>query len=217
MRKWFDPWSEGRARRGDYRILMMDVAKSHLSPELVELAWSRGYCVLIHYGCTTPIAQVNDTHCHADFSALYCELEQASMVEQRLFDPGNIGRTLQQVVDDALAAWRALPHDRGVRGHLLTGLSNALDGSEDGWISADALLFWREAGMREERLRAIAEVDELVSTEKITGFGQWQEVVRHPANPGAKSFEGEEFEGSSSPASQCGSTIVTRRGFGPRK
>ena len=50
-------------------------------------------------------------------------------------------------------------------------------------------------GMREERLRAIAEVDELVSTEKITGFGQWQEVVRHPADPGAKTLEGEEFEG----------------------
>ena len=195
LRRWLDPWSEGRARRGDYRILMMDVAASHLSPELVGLAWSRGYCVLFHYGCTTAIAQVNDTHCHSDYSAIFCELELASMVEQRLFDPGNIGRTLQQVLDDAAAAWRALPHDRGAMGHLHDGLSNALDGSEDDWVGGDALLFWRDAGMREERLRAIAEVDELVSTEKITGFDQWQELIRHPADPGAKALDGEEFEG----------------------
>ena len=96
LRKWLDPWTEARARRGDYRILMMDVAASHLSPELVDLAWSRGYCVLYHYGCTTAVAQVNDTHCHADYSAIFCEFELASMVQQRLFDPMNIGRTLQQ-------------------------------------------------------------------------------------------------------------------------
>ena len=49
--------------------------------------------------------------------------------------------------------------------------------------------------MREGRLRAIAEVDELVTSEVITGFNQWQQVVRHPPDPGAKALEGEEFEG----------------------
>ena len=49
--------------------------------------------------------------------------------------------------------------------------------------------------MAEERLRAMAEVDELVKSGKITGFNQWQQVVRHPPNPGAKELEGEEFEG----------------------
>ena len=112
LSRWLDRWSDYRARRSDYRILLLGVASSHLSPELVDLAWSRGYCVLYHYGCTTAVAQVNDTHCHADFSSIFCELEQASMVAQRLFDACNIGRTLQQVLDDAAATWRVLPHDR---------------------------------------------------------------------------------------------------------
>ena len=195
LTRWLEPWSEWRARRGDYRILMMDLAASHLSPLLLDLAWSRGYCILYHYGCTTAVAQVNDTHCHADFSDIFTELECASMVQQRLLDPANIGRTLQQVLDDAAATWRVLQHDRGVSGHLYDGLSNALDGSEDDWIRGDALTFWRDTNMQEERLRAMAEVDELVQREVITGFGQWQQVIRHPADPGAKQVEGEEFEG----------------------
>ena len=195
LKKWLDPWSEVRARRKDYRILMLDVAKSHLSPDLVELAWSRGYCILYHYGCTTAVAQVNDTHCHAEYSSVFCELELASLVEQRLFDANNIGRTLQQVLDDAAATWRALGHDSSVTGHWHNGLSNALDGSEDDWIRGDALLFWRSIGMSEERLRAIAEVDDLVQRRVIHGFDQWQQVVHHPADPGAKCLEGEEFEG----------------------
>ena len=191
LSRWLDQWSDHRARRNDYRILLMDVASSHLSPELVDLARSRGYCVLYHYGCTTAVAQVNDTHCHADFSSIFCELELASMVQQRLFDPTNIGRTLQQVLDDAAATWRAMPHGRGVPGHLANGMSNALDGSEDDWTRGDVLLFWREA--------YIVEVDDLVATGVITGFDQWQQVVRHPPDPGAKALEGEEFEGELEP------------------
>ena len=199
LTRWLEPWSEWRARRGDYRILMMDLAASHLSPLLLDLAWSRGYCVLYHYGCTTAVAQVNDTHCHADFSDIFTELECASMVQQRLLDPANIGRTLQQVLDDAAATWRVLQHDRGVSGHLYDGLSNALDGSEDDWIRGDAFVFWRDTSMAEERLRAIAEVDELVQSGVIKGFDQWQQVIRHPPNPGAKVLEGEEFEGDLDP------------------
>ena len=149
---------------------MMGATRSHLGSELVDLAWSRGYCVLYHYGCTTAVCQVNGTHCHSDYSALFCEIELASMIEQRLLGPLIIGRTLPQVLDDALAAWRALPHDRGAQGHLHNSLSNALDGSEDDWISGDALLFWRGVGMQEERRQAIAEVDELVSSGKLQGF-----------------------------------------------
>ena len=121
------------------------------------------------------------------------------MIQQRLLDPANIGRTLQQVLDDAAATWRVMPHDRCVSGHLYNGFSNALDGSEDDWIRGDALAFWRDTSMAEERLRAIAEVDELVQSGVIKGFDQWQQVVRHPSDPGAKVLEGEEFEGDLDP------------------
>ena len=53
--------------------------------------------------------------------------------------------------------------------------------------------------MQEERLRAMAEVDELVTSGVITGFDQWQQVIRHPADPGAKALEGEELEGELAP------------------
>ena len=117
------------------------------------------------------------------------------MVKQRLIDPTNIGWTLQQVLDYAAATWRTMPHDRCVSGHLYDGLPNALDGSEDDWFRGDALTFWRDTNMQEERLRAMAEVDELVQREVITGFGQWQQVIRHPSDPGAKQLEREEFDG----------------------
>ena len=49
--------------------------------------------------------------------------------------------------------------------------------------------------MPEERLRAMAEVDELVLSGEIEGFGQWQQLVRHPPDPGVKALEGSELEG----------------------
>ncbi len=45
----------------------MDVAKSHLGDPIIEMAWTRGYLVLYHYGCTTGVAQVNDTDLNGGF------------------------------------------------------------------------------------------------------------------------------------------------------
>jgi hypothetical protein len=64
---WLDPWTPARAAAHDYRILFLDVAKSHLAEEVLEFAWTRGFVTLLHYGCTTGICQVNDTDLHADF------------------------------------------------------------------------------------------------------------------------------------------------------
>ena len=43
LTRWLEPWTEVRARANDWRILMMDVAKSHLGEEVVALCHSRGY------------------------------------------------------------------------------------------------------------------------------------------------------------------------------
>ena len=118
-----EPWTELRARENDWRILMLDVAASHCGPEVVALAHSRGYACLYHYGCTTGVAQVNDTDLHGKFSHLYIGREQAAFNMQQMFDPADISRNLQAVLNDASATWRCCDHQKGVRGHSV------------GWIS----------------------------------------------------------------------------------
>jgi len=56
---------------------------------------AKGYVTLFHYGCTTGVAQINDTDLHGDMEAIYLEFEQAAFFEQQLYDPGCISRTLQ--------------------------------------------------------------------------------------------------------------------------
>jgi hypothetical protein len=41
--RWLDPWTADREQAQDYRILLLDVANSHLSDEVLERAWSSGY------------------------------------------------------------------------------------------------------------------------------------------------------------------------------
>ena len=60
--QWLQPWSEERAAADDYRLLYLDVAASHLGAAVEEFCWQRGYIYLLHYGGTTSVAQVNDTH-----------------------------------------------------------------------------------------------------------------------------------------------------------
>ena len=199
LRRWLDPWTELRAQRKDWRILLLDVAKSHLGPEVIALCHSRGYCTLYHYGCTTGVAQVNDTDLHAELSHIYIDLEQVAFHDMQLFDPGNFSRSLQAVLDDACGAWRACNHLKGVRGHKSNALSNALDGSEDYLISAsrDAGKLWHEMNMHEARLEAFKEVDAMIASGSITTFDEWQKLVVHPPDPGVRGLEGDgtEFEG----------------------
>ena len=201
LAKWLAPWTEARARTNDWRILMLDVAKSHLGDEVVALAHSRGYVTLYHYGGTTGVAQVNDTHLHADFSRAYMNFEVMAFAAQQVHDPGDIGRTLQAVVDDVGAAWAACDHRVGVRGHWSNGLANALDGTEDWRISHVARTFWEESDMPAARSAALAEVDRLVDSGEISSFDEWQKLIKHPDDAGIRGEEGDgtEFEGDLEP------------------
>ena len=197
--KWLQPWTAERQAARDYRLLYLDVARSHVGDIVVDFAFSRGYIALFHYGCTTPVAQVNDTDNHGEFQRLYVEFEQAAFVQQQLYDPGNIGRTPQQLLNDVVATWRSLNHRACVQGHKRTGLSVALDGSEDHLIARTAREFWLLADMPAERSRAIAEVDAAVATGQVRSMEDWRVVVRHPESPGVLCHEGQEFEGELEP------------------
>ena len=194
LRRWLDPWSEQRALRRDWRILFLDVAKSHCGPEVLALCHERGYVLLFHYGCTTGVAQVNDTDLHGPFEKFYVELEQASFNIQQTWDPGCVSRSLQAVVNDVGEAWRLCDHKAGVRGHKFNGLNVALDGSEDHLLGREAATIWKELDMAGARLRAIEEVNDMVKKKEVVAFSDWQKVVRHPANPGVVEFEGAELE-----------------------
>ena len=64
MARVLDPMVPGRR----WRILMLDAYKPHLSQRISDLAWSRGYVVVMHGGGCTGATQVNDTHGHEPFS-----------------------------------------------------------------------------------------------------------------------------------------------------
>ena len=195
LRRWLDPWTEERAARKDYRILMLDVAKSHVSDEVVKFSWTRGYVVLFHYGCTTGVAQVNDTDLHGWLEQLYLEIEQAAFNEQQLYQPGCVNRNPQDVVNDAASTWQQVDHGTAVTGHWRTGLSNKLDGSEDHMITREARLMWQEGDMKNVRLRAMQEVDERVAAGEIKEFSDWQKLIVHPGDPGVQADEGAELCG----------------------
>lgn len=171
--RWLEHWTPERQTAGDWRILYMDVAKSHVADDVVQFAHGRGYATLFHYGCTTGVAQINDTDLHGELEDKYIELEQIAFHTQQLMDPGNIARTLQNVLDDLCGAWRSCDHQQGLRGHKKVGLNNALDGSEDGLITREARVFWLEADMSNARTAALAEVDALVDSGEISVFSDW--------------------------------------------
>ena len=196
LRRWLDEWTPARQAANDWRILMLDVAKSHVDEAVMDLAASRGYICLFHYGCTTGIAQVNDTDCHAEYSRVYISLEEIKFAHQQLLDPGNISRTLQDVLDDACSAWASVDHRQGLQGHKRVGLTNNLDGSEDHYITREALTFWRLADMAEERRKAIQEVNDRIESGDLRSFSEdWRRLIVNPEDCGVVEEEGAELEG----------------------
>ena len=202
LNRWLPPWTPERAAAADYRVLFLDVAGSHVSAEVTDFAWTRGYVVLFHYGCTTGVGQVNDTDCHGAFEAAYLELEQAAFNHQQLYEPGSVARRPQDVIDDVAATWRSLPHLQGVEGHYRNALAVTLDGSEDHRIRREALAFWREGDLPSLRRTAVAEVDAQIASGALRTFADWRTLIEHPENPGVLEEEGQEFEGDVEPAEQ---------------
>jgi hypothetical protein len=194
LHKWLDPWSDARAAAADYRILMMDVAGSHISDSVADYAWERGYIVLLHYGCITGVLQVNDTDLHGHFERIFLEEEQASFNETQLIRPGCIARRPQDVLDDIASTWRQCNHEIAVKGHKHTFLSCALDGSEDHMVSREALDCWIALDMAAVRRDIVAEVKHFVASGRAS-MSNWKELVQHPKDPGVLAREGEEFEG----------------------
>ena len=192
LKNRLEPWTPERAASQDYRVLFMDVARSHVGDEVSDFAWTRGYIALFHYGCTTGVLQVNDTDNHCEFERLFVEFEQQSFNNKQLLDPSDIRRSAQEVIDDVAATWRSIDHTQGVDGHWRNGLSNKLDGSEDHLICRGAAEFWHELNMDGERKTAIAEVDAAHAAGTLT-WDNVRSLIKHPEGCGIME-EGAELE-----------------------
>ena len=180
LSRWLPLWTVERAEAKDYLFIYLDAYSAHLTPAVRELCWERGCAVGYHGGCTTGITQVNDTDLHAAFEREYLALEQVQFFEQNLFDPGNISRTRQQVVDDAVATWLHLDHEQGVDGHKRVGLSVDLSGSEDHLVVRDAKIFWDDIGFGHVRDVEVAKIREAVDRCDLTWCFGDIESLREP-------------------------------------
>ena len=202
MRRWLEEWTEERAASNDYRILLLDVARSHVDEGIGIFAWTRGYLTLYHYVGITGVLQVNDTDLHGPFQRLYLEMEERCFIARQRIKNWCIHRSRQDVLDDVFAVWRCIDHRLGIKGHKSTGLSGALDGSEDNdpdWgLGRDAKTVWTASDMDGWRKKAVDEVKAWFAAKKagkveIT-MDMWKQMVRHPKGPGIRP-EGFEDEG----------------------
>ncbi len=158
--RWLEPWTPERAAANDWRILMLDAYRPHLSEEVWNCAFSQGYLVIAHGGGTTGLTQVNDTDIHQPFSAEYIAREQVELLEKMLRMPANWtpSRSRQDIVTTCVEAWAAVDHQKGIAGHKRCGLTNKLDGSEDLLITREAADFWVELDMSACRDAAVRQV-----------------------------------------------------------
>ena len=204
LSRWLPEWTDERAVANDWRLLYLDAYSAHMTVEVQDLAFERGFIAMYHGGGTTGVAQVNDTDLHAAFEREYLSAEQESFLEQNLVDPGDISRTRQAVIDDVVGVWRGLDHMEGVYGHKRTGLSVSLDGDEDWKLNRDARTFWDELRFGVERDAEVARVRHLVSTGALSWCRKDIDSLKEafPDNNAGTSVEGQEIECGLDPEEQ---------------
>ena len=207
IRRWCEEWTEARAAANDYRIFMLDVARSHIGKDIVDELWSRGYLCLYHYGGITGVIQVNDTDNHGQFEREYLLFEEAAFARRQNIDKSDISRDFSEVVDDAIATWKTIDHVQCARGYKYTGLTVALpedgeeEGPEDAWICRAAKKVWDACNMPKLRRQALDEVnkalDDAVAAEETLSMSLWRSLIQPPAEPIGPGVmpEGFEFEG----------------------
>ena len=207
IKRWCEEWTEARAAANDYRIMMLDVARSHIGKDIVDELWSRGYLCLYHYGGITGVLQVNDTDNHAQFEREYLVFEEASFTRRQEIDKSDIRREFYELVDDVISTWRTIDHVQCARGYKYTGLTVALpedgevEGPEDEWLCRAAARVWDACRMPQLRRQALDEVnkalDDRVANGEALSMSLWMSLIQPPAEPIGPGVmpEGFEFEG----------------------
>jgi hypothetical protein len=124
--------TEERRRTGNWRLLYLDLYAGHLSRRIWDLCWSRLYVLLYHGGGCTGLTQWNDVWLHWLLEQRLLDVEQVHFTSEMLIRPDKVpSMDRQAYIDNAAAVWESLPHERSLEWSKRTGVSIALDGSED--------------------------------------------------------------------------------------
>ena len=165
-----------------WRIIMADDFSAHLSPQVRNLCWSRGYVFVPHGGGVTPVVQTVDTDLNQHVKREYSAVESAELIRQMRAgtcvprcDPE---RCIEIMAGEVMN--RTSLHLAAADGYLKTGMRVPLDGSLDIEVVREAGHFWEELGMRAKINAAVAAVRE----EFERGALQWcAEDVRRIIRP----------------------------------
>jgi hypothetical protein len=157
------PWGEGRR----WRILMCDAYKAHLDASIKRLAWSRGYVVVYQGGGCTAVGQVNDTDLHEHLSRQYQNVEmQGAIDESALVSCPH--RTREVCAGDFCTVWwQEDMHALAASGFKKRGLTNALDGSEDGLLRGPARQIFEDIGMAHRRALIQADMQDGLAGDEL--------------------------------------------------
>ena len=158
LERALDDWNPDRR----WRILLLDCFAPQMSDNVRRLAWQKGYVVCIHGGGVTGVVQPNDTDLHQHLRRLYCELENDAMIRWQMADKRSIpSPDAADSIRWMAQCWRRVSlHTQAAKGFKYTGLSNALDESEDALICREAGAMWKSLGMRRLRRHACDEVEQ---------------------------------------------------------
>ena len=176
----------------DRMVVVFDWYAAHLDASVRNLIEHRGHKLLLLGGGTTGVVQVPDTHLHYSFSQIMKRAE-----EEHNFKSLSINRSRLPVASKALKkehtedAWSKLDHEASVRGHVANGITNALGGSEDLFLSRDVLPWWTELDMSNVRMQLIAEVEAGVMDGSLSSWDDFDKLIElYDEHAGAR--EGQE-------------------------
>ena len=159
-----------------------------------ELLDDLGHTQLMIGGGLTADVQVNDTHAHKPYNNHYRSLELSENAAHGLIRPKKLpSATRQTVMNRSASSWSLVDHSKCVQGYLDNGITNALDGTQDGKMRKDIWELWQELEMTPLRKIAIAEVEAAVRSGQITDFHkQYREVLEDydPHEPIREGLEG---------------------------
>ena len=158
-----EEWSEGR----DWRILLADDYSAHKTENVFQLAWSRGYILLIHGGGATPVSQTPDTDLNEHVRRIYGNKECGLMMDKMRY-----GQVVPKLTHEECLElmWSVLAdpdlHKHASDGFKKVGQSIDIHGAEDAMVCREAGNYWNAetsdhyASMRhkiDEELAAVAE------------------------------------------------------------
>ena len=144
-----------------WRIIWGDDARAHKTENAKRLAWHRGYVLLLHGGGATPVVQTPDTDLNQHVRRKYTELESVHILEEMRKGVGVPKTKHTQCIDMmAQVLSDSSLHLQAAAGYKSTGLTVALNGTEDHRVTREAGNFFRSLNMREKINREVAIVEQ---------------------------------------------------------